>query len=117
LTWERKLEFNTGIEFTMFKGRLGGTVEVYDNKNKGSFLDRQLSRTSGFQSINNNLGKLQNKGIEIALSGDVVKTKDFTWTLGLNYTHNKNKLLDQHGQTDNISGLFINRVGEPINSF
>ncbi len=117
LTWERKLEFNAGVEFTMFKGRLGGTFEVYDNKTKDLFLDRQLSRTSGFQSINNNLGKLQNQGIEISLNGDVIKTKDFVWTLGLNYTHNNNKLLDQHGQTDNISGLFINRVGEPINSF
>jgi len=117
LTWERKLEFNAGIEFTMFKGRLGGTMEVYNNKTKDLFLDRQLSRTSGFQSINNNLGKLQNQGIEISLNGDVMKTKDFVWTLGLNYTHNNNKLLDQHGQTDNISGLFINRVGEPINSF
>jgi len=116
LTWERKLEFNTGVEFTMFKGRLGGTIEVYDNKTKDLFLDRQLSRTSGFQSITNNLGKLQNKGIEIALSGDVVKTKDFMWTLGVNYTHNNNKLLDQNGQKDNINGLFINRVGEPINS-
>ena len=116
LTWERKLEFNAGVEFTMFKGRLGGTIEVYDNKTKDLFLDRQLSRTSGFQSINNNLGKLENKGIEISLNGDVVKTKDFVWTLGVNYTHNNNKLLDQHGQTDNINGLFINRVGEPINS-
>jgi len=117
LTWERKLEFNTGIEFTMFKGRMGGTIEVYDNKTKDLFLDRQLSRTSGFQSINNNLGKLENKGIEISVNGDVIKTKDFVWTLGVNYTHNNNKLLDQNGQNDNINGLFINRVGEPINSF
>jgi TonB-linked SusC/RagA family outer membrane protein len=116
LTWERKLEFNAGVEFTMFKGRLGGTIEVYDNKTNDLFLDRQLSRTSGFQSINNNLGKLQNKGVEISLNGDVIKTKDFIWTLGVNYTHNNNKLLDQNGQTDNINGLFINRVGEPINS-
>ena len=117
LTWERKLEFNSGVEFTMFKGRLGGTIEVYNNKTEDLFLDRQLSRTSGFQSINNNLGKLQNQGIEISLSGDVIKTKDFIWTLGLNYTHNNNKLLDQNGQNDNINGLNINRVGEPINSF
>src|SRR5438477_6265336 len=117
LTWERKAEFNTGVEFTMFKGRLGGTIEVYNNKTEDLFLDRQLSRTSGFQSINNNLGKLQNQGIEISLSGDVIKTKDFIWTLGLNYSHNNNKLLDQNGQNDNISGLTINRVGKPINSF
>ena len=117
LTWERKVMFNAGIEFTMFTGRLGGTIEVYDNKTEDLFLDRQLSRTSGFQSITNNLGKLENRGIEISLSGDVIRTKDFRWTLDANYTYNKNKLLDQNGQDDNINGIFINRVGEPTNSF
>jgi len=117
LTWERKLEFNAGVEFTMLKGRLGGVIEVYNNSTKDLFLDRQLSRTSGFQSITNNLGKLQNRGIEVSLNGDVIRTKDFIWTLEANYTFNKNKLLDQNGQEDNINGLFINRVGEPINSF
>ncbi|MFI5185308.1 MAG: SusC/RagA family TonB-linked outer membrane protein [Chitinophagales bacterium] len=117
LTWERKLMFNAGTEFTMFKGRLGGTIEVYRNITKDLFLDRQLSRTSGFQSITNNLGQLQNQGIEISLSGDVIRTKDFTWSLEANYTYNKNKLLDQNGQQDNVNGLLINRVGQPINSF
>lgn len=117
LTWERKVEFNTGVEFTMFKGRFGGTVEVYRNITKDLFLDRQLSRTSGFQSITNNLGKLQNEGIEVSLNGDVIRTRDFTWSLEANYTFNKNKLLDQNGQPDNINGIFINRVGERINSF
>ena len=117
LTWEKKEIFNAGTEFTMFNGRLGGTVEVYRNTTKDLFLDRQLSRTSGFQSITNNLGKLQNQGIEISLNGDVIKTKDFTWSLDANYTFNENKLLDQNGQQDNINGLLINRVGEPINSW
>jgi len=117
LTWEKKLEFNSGIEFTMFKGRLGGIVEAYRNTTKDLFLDRQLSRTSGFQSITNNLGKLQNQGIEVSLNGDVIRTRDFTWSLEANYTYNKSKLLDQNGQNDNINGLFINRVGKPINSF
>jgi TonB-dependent starch-binding outer membrane protein SusC len=116
LTWERKVEFNTGIEFTMFKTKLGGTIEVYSNTTKDLFLDRQLSRTSGSQSITNNLGKLQNQGIEVSLNGDVIRTKDFTWSLEANYTYNKNKLLDQNGQQDNVNGIFINRVGERINS-
>ncbi len=116
LRWERKVILNTGIEFTMFKGRLTGTIEAYQNRTKDLFLDRQLSRTSGFQSITNNLGELENMGFEVGISGDVIKTRNFVWNLGANYTHNKNKLLAQNGQADNISGLFINRVGEAINS-
>jgi TonB-linked SusC/RagA family outer membrane protein len=116
LTWERKVMFNTGIEFTTFKGRLGGTIEYYNNITKDLFLDRQLSRTSGFQSITNNLGKLQNRGIEVSLNADIVRLKNFTWSIDANYSYNKNKLLDQNGLDQNVNGLFINKVGYPINS-
>jgi len=116
LTWERKVMLNTGIEFTTFGGRFGGTIEFYDNRTKDLFLDRQLSRTSGFQSITNNLGEMQNKGIEVSFNADIIRSKDFTWSVEANYTRNNNKLLDQHGQQDNINGLFINRVGEATNS-
>ncbi len=116
LTWERKVMFNTGVEFTTFGGRFGGIFEFYNNITKDLFLDRQLSRTSGFQSITNNLGRMQNQGFEISFNADVIKTKDFTWSLEANYTRNNNKLLDQNGQNDNVTGLFINRVGEATNS-
>ncbi|MDX2046742.1 MAG: TonB-dependent receptor [Chitinophagaceae bacterium] len=116
LTWERKLMFNSGVEFTMFRGRLGGTVEVYSNTTNDLFLDRQLSRTSGFPSITTNLGKLRNQGIEVSLRGDVFKSKDFTWSLGGNYTYNKNKIISQPGQPENVQGLVINKEGERANS-
>jgi TonB-dependent starch-binding outer membrane protein SusC len=116
LTWERKVMFNTGIEFTLFKGNVGGTIEAYSNTTKDLFLDRQLSRTSGFQSITNNLGKLRNQGIEISLNATIIKTRKLVWSIEGNYTYNKNKLVDQNGQDQNISGLFINKVGKPVNS-
>jgi TonB-linked SusC/RagA family outer membrane protein len=116
LTWERKLMFNTGLEFTLWNGRVGGIVEYYNNITKDLFLDRQLSRTSGFSSITNNLGKLQNQGIEVSLNVNLVKTQDFSWDVDGNFAYNKNKLLDQNGQDENISGFFINKVGQPINS-
>jgi hypothetical protein len=100
----------------MFRGRLGGTVEVYSNTTNDLFLDRQLSRTSGFPSITTNLGKLKNQGIEVSLRGDVFKSKDFTWSLGGNYTFNKNKIISQPGQPENVQGLVINKEGERANS-
>ncbi|HEX7846439.1 MAG TPA: SusC/RagA family TonB-linked outer membrane protein, partial [Chitinophagaceae bacterium] len=116
LTWERKNIFNTGIEFTLFKGRAGGTIEAYRNITNDLFLDRQLSRTSGFQSITNNLGKLRNQGIEVSLNATLVRTRDVTWSVEGNYTYNQNKLLDQNGLEENVTGLFINKVGESINT-
>ncbi len=116
LTWERKVMFNTGLEFVLWKGRVGGTVEVYDYKTKDLFLDRQLSRTTGFSSITNNLGELENRGVEVSLNASIVKSRDFTWDVDGNFAYNRNKLLDQNGMDENIGGFFINKVGQPINS-
>ena len=116
LQWEKKLMFNTGLEFTLFAGRLGGTVEYYNNTTKDLFLDRQLSRTSGFTSINTNLGRLQNQGIEASLTGTVIRMKDFSWSISLNHTYNKNKIVEQPGQPENINGIYINKEGERANS-
>ncbi|WEK35934.1 MAG: TonB-dependent receptor [Candidatus Pseudobacter hemicellulosilyticus] len=115
LTWERKVMFNTGIEFSLWDGRIGGTFEYYNNITKDLFLNRQLSRTSGFASITNNLGELKNSGIEVSIDADIVRTKDFRWNISANYAHNKSKLVDQAGQDQNIDGLYINKVGQPIN--
>ena len=116
LTWEKKLMFNAGIEFTVLKGRIGGTVEVYNNKTVDLFLDRQLSRTSGFQSITNNLGSLRNRGIEASLNLIILRSPNVLWTFDANYAHNQNKLLNQNGQDENTNGTLINKVGYPINS-
>jgi TonB-linked SusC/RagA family outer membrane protein len=116
LTWERKVMFNTGFEYSLFKGVLNGTVEYYNNTTHDLFLDRQLSRTSGAQSITNNLGKLRNSGYEIAFTANIIRNTHFTWSIDANYSHNINELLDQNGQEKNITGLFINQVGQPINS-
>lgn len=116
LRWEKKVMFNTGIEFTLFRGRIGGTVEFYSNVTKDLFLDRQLSRTSGFEEITANLGRLRNQGIEASINVNIIRSKDFTWSVAMNHTFNKNKILDQAGQDENVDGLFINKVGQRANS-
>jgi TonB-linked SusC/RagA family outer membrane protein len=116
LTWERKVMLNTGFEYSLFKGVLNGTVEYYNNTTQDLFLDRQLSRTSGAQSITNNLGKLRNSGIEVGLTANIIRNSNFSWSIDANYSHNKSELLDQNGLEKNITGLFINQVGQPINS-
>ena len=116
LTWERKIMFNTGVEFALWDGKITGTVEAYNYTTKDLFLDRQLSRTSGFASITNNLGKLQNRGIEVSLGATIFKNRDLSISVDGNFAYNKNKLLDQNGMDENVQGFFINKVGQPINS-
>ena len=116
LKWETKQMFNVGIDFRIWNNRVMGALEYYNNKTVDLFLDRQLSRTSGFASLTTNLGKLQNQGFEVSLSADIIRGKDFNWSVNANYTYNKNKILDQAGQDENVNGLFINKVGEKANS-
>lgn len=117
LQWERRTTFNTGFEFSAFNGRLRSTLEFYNSLTSDLFLNRQLSRTTGFASLRSNVGELQNRGFEVALNGDIISTDNFTWSANVSLTYNKNKIKSLVGdQEEIISGVFVNRVGESMNS-
>ncbi len=116
LSWEVRQTANIGVEYGLFDNRINGSLEVYSATTKGLYLNRQLSGTNGVNAILTNLGKLRNQGIEFAIAADVIRTKDFTWSVGWNHTYNKSKVLALDGTNENISGLAINRVGERLNS-
>ena len=117
LQWERKTTFNTGLELTALNGRIGATVELYNSITSDLFLDRQLSRTTGYEELVSNVGELQNRGVELALTGEVIRSSDFTWSLNASLTYNQNEIKSLVGdQEEIIDGIFINRVGEPMNS-
>lgn len=116
LTWETRQTANVGIEFSMLKSRLTGSVEAYNANTNGLYLNRQLSSTNGVSSILTNLGKLRNQGIELSLAFDVLKNKNFTWNINANWTGNRSKIVQLDGRNENIQGIAINRIGEPLNS-
>jgi TonB-linked SusC/RagA family outer membrane protein len=117
LQWERNTIFNTGIELSTLGGRLRSTVEYYDARTTDLFLDRQLSRTSGYAELISNIGELQNRGVEFSLDGDIIATGNFTWSANINLTRNQNRIVSLVGdQEEIISGTYINRVGESMNS-
>lgn len=119
LRWEQKNTFNAGIEFGLLNKRITGGVEFYNSVTQNLFLNDQLSRTTGFNSINRNIGELQNRGFEVGLNTINVQSGGFTWETNLNFTVNRNKILKltpTTPETGNISGITINRIGQPINS-
>jgi len=117
LQWERKTTFNTGIELSLFNSRLRVVAEYYNTLTSDLFLNKQLSRTTGYSSLTSNIGELQNRGYELSLDGDLINTKNFTWKANISFTRNQNKIKKLVGdQKEIISGLVINRVGESINS-
>ena len=94
LTWEKNAIFNVGLDFGLFKNRLYGTVEYYSRNTTNLLLGVPLSLTAGVPNgtQNRNVGAMTNKGYEITLGGKPIVTKDFSWDVSVNLSHNTNKV-------------------------
>ncbi len=116
LGWEYSSTWNFGVDFTLFGGRLSGTLEYYIQKTHDLLLNVNLPSTAGVSSYMGNIGKTQNKGIELTLNGTIIDNKNgWTWDAGINLYANRNKLVElASGQErDEANNWF---VGYPINS-
>lgn len=117
LTWEINRPFNVGIDVSFLDNRVTFTADYYIRKTSSLLLDAPLSRTSGFSTIRDNIGSMENKGFEFVINAIPVTTKDFQWTVNINYANNKNRILSLVNNQDIIAGIFIRRVGEDYQSF
>jgi TonB-dependent starch-binding outer membrane protein SusC len=117
LTWESRVTFNGGFDFSILKNRLSGTIEYYNSLSKNLLNSRDLSRTTGFASQTTNTGNIVNSGIEVSLSGQIVRLRNFNWEISANYTYNRSKVKKLvKDEKENISGFSIQRIGERVNS-
>lgn len=115
--WEYAKELNIGFDLGLVNNRIRLTTEFYNRITSNLFIDQPLSATSGFESLNISSGKMRNRGVEIDLQGDVVKSKDLLWTVGANMAYNKNVVLDLGGSNEfeyQYTGII--RVGLPYGS-
>jgi len=93
LKWESTATINGGIDFTILKGRLSGSVDIYDKKTTDMIVPIPVSTvTHPLGTMVANVGDMDNKGVEISLNGTPVKTRDFTWESYGNISFNKNKI-------------------------
>jgi len=92
LSWEVNKTGNVGLDFGLFAGKLTGALDVYNRITEDMLLSKQVPQTSGFSSNFMNIGKLENKGIEFQLEGEILRTNDLVWTAGFNIAHNKTKI-------------------------
>ena len=93
LGWEYSQTWNYGLDFAFFKGRLTGTIEYYSVHTKDILLSLGLPSTAGVGRYTTNIGETQNRGIELTLNGTIIDRGDWTWTAGVNFYANKNKLI------------------------
>jgi TonB-dependent starch-binding outer membrane protein SusC len=116
LGWEFSKTLNVGLDFSILKNRLSGTVEYYVTKTEDILLGLGLPPTSGVGSIASNIGATQNKGFELSLNGTIINDKNgWTWEAGFNFYTNKNKLVSlASGQTRDEGNWWF--VGHNINA-
>lgn len=126
LSWETNYTFNVGLDFGFFNQRLRGTVEYFTRNSKNLLQDVPISGTTGFSSVLQNIGKINNHGVELTLEGDILRKKDFVWTAGVNATFLSSKVKKLYNGADIIwydptgddnRAQFIYREGESTLAF
>lgn len=117
LTWELNKPMNIGLDFSVLKNRVNVTVDYYIRKSENLLLSVPLSNTSGFGSATRNIGSMENKGLELSLNIVPIQTKDLRWDLDFNFSNNKNKITSLPNSADILSGTFVIRQGQSLNTF
>ena len=98
LKWESTAQTDIGVDFSLFNGRLTGTIDWYKKTTDNLLMGRNLPGYVGVQSVLDNVGSMENKGIEILLGGDPIVMDNFRWSTSVNFTRNTNKVLDLGGE-------------------
>ncbi len=92
ISWEKGGNLNVGTEFSLWKGRLTGSVEYFYRKTTDMLAFFSLPVSYGYSGYYDNVGDMRNSGVELELNGDIIRTKDFTWSANFNFTAYKNKI-------------------------
>ncbi|MBF4492964.1 SusC/RagA family TonB-linked outer membrane protein [Flavobacterium sp. MR2016-29] len=121
---ERQKSVEFGLEAAMFKNRLSFDVSVYKTNTVDQIFSVPQSPSTGYSFAQINAGEIQNKGIEVALTGSPVKTENFQWQVGVNWSKNKNDVISLNQGRDNLqlaafqSGVSLNATaGQPYGTF
>ncbi len=115
ITWETNANFNTGIEFSMYQGRFGGNVDYFNRKTTDMLTWFSVPTSLGYSGYYDNVGDMVNRGLEIELYADIIRTQDFTWSFDINasfirneitYIAEKNKTMTVDGYDGYYSGNY-----------
>lgn len=128
LKWETTTTYNAGLDFSILRDRIRGSVDYYYRKTTDLINDASVSAGSNFRNqVKSNIGSLENKGIEASLTVRPVQTKDWQVEVTGNFTYNKNEITELTGEAAKVKTGDINAgtgnkcqvhtVGKPASSF
>ena len=116
LQWEKTDQFDAGADFTLYHGRLTGTLDAYRANTKDLLMDRQLPANTGYTQITQNIGATRNTGVELSLSHVTLDGwRGVRWTNDLSYARNRNQIVSlSNGAVDDIGNRWF--IGQPIDA-
>ncbi|HJP59327.1 MAG TPA: SusC/RagA family TonB-linked outer membrane protein, partial [Gemmatimonadaceae bacterium] len=123
LKWEQTREVDVGFDWNLFDGRIGLVGDWYKKKTSNLLVSRPISATSGFTLFTDNVGNIENQGVELEVSTDIIRSRgpgSFSWQVNYNYSHNRNRvtaLYQDQPIYSGIDGVNSVRVGQPLGAF
>lgn len=114
LTWEKTRELNIGLDFSLFNHRVRGNIEWYDKLSDGLLMRRILAIESGVDYMIDNIGSVNNRGVEIGLQTTNIQRGDWEWTTSFMFSHNKNAIRSLYGKKEDVIAE-ARFIGQPIN--
>ena len=114
ISWETSYNFNAGIDFGFFNERLTGTIEGWRRRTEDMLYYRPVPASLGYSYLPVNIGSVSNAGMDVELHGELVKTRNVSWSIYANLTFFKNKILKLAPELEGqwIDGTYIYREGE-----
>lgn len=114
LSWEATTSVNLGLELDMFKNRFNFGIDFWQKTTTDLLANVPLPEESGFGSLLQNVGSVKNRGIDLTIGGDIIKTKGFTWNSNFNIAYLENEVTELAGGTPFFSGRYLVEEGQPI---
>lgn len=94
LKWELTATTNIGVDFSLLKDRISGTVDYYDARTYNLIFPYTMPSSTGVSTISRNIGKTSNRGVEVSLTTNNILSRNFRWTSTISYAHNKEKITE-----------------------
>lgn len=127
LRWESQKQVNIGMDAGFLKNRIDFALDFFKINNEDLLMQRSTAPSSGYLNKIDNVGAMENKGVEFSFNASVIETKDFTWNLSFNIASDKNKITKLYGDVTeiyNLGGYSNNEIqregnlflGQPINT-
>ena len=116
ITWEKSNSFNIGADFSLFKGKIDGTIEYFSRQTSDMLYKKPVANSNGYSQIPMNIGSMTNSGIEIELNATPIETRNFKWNVFANATYVKNEINELHPELNGeyISNSSILREGDSM---